>query len=83
MSKDDNLDIAKKLYTATLEQLLARIKSGEATAAELNVALQACVRAGVNMQAKKGNALGQLAGELGGTLPFPIAGEKDEDGLLQ
>lgn len=70
MSQSDNEALAKLLLNKTLEALLARVKSGEATAAELNVALQAVKAMGIEMIPKKGNAAGKLAGALTDTLPF-------------
>jgi len=55
---------------ATLNALLARVRSGEATAAELTAALKACQQNGVQGSPAAGGPLAQLGEALTDSLPF-------------
>lgn len=50
----------KTLHSQLAETLLAKIKSGEATAADLNVARQLLKDNGIDAVSKKGTPLGNL-----------------------
>lgn len=70
----DPKELGKLLLTENLKALLRRIRSGEATAADMNVARAACKDLGVEMLPTPGNPLGQLQQAVTHNLPFPEAG---------
>jgi len=53
--------VLKKLHGSLADQLLAKVKSGEATASEHNVARQFLKDNGIEAIAKPTNGLGELA----------------------
>jgi hypothetical protein len=53
--------VLKELFTATLEALLDKIKSGDATAQDLNVARQMLKDNGISSHAQATPKLGSLA----------------------
>jgi hypothetical protein len=61
----------ERLHTAMANMLLARIESGEATAADLSVARQFLKDNGIDMMAKQGTPMLKLAE----VLPFDAAGD--------
>ena len=77
MSKDKTLN---EMHTALAKALLAKVKSGEATAAELSVARQMLKDNNITALTKPGTPLGSLTDEMGNygdedgdtpSLPFP------------
>lgn len=69
-SEDPLLDTAGALLTDTLQALSKKIKSGEATAADMAVALNACKALGIERLAKPGGKTMKAAGTLLENLPF-------------
>lgn len=67
-------ELERALYTATLQELLSRIKAGEATAADLSVARAICQNAGVSQVPTATNELGRLGAAITDSLPFPTSG---------
>lgn len=67
---DTRKSVAEALMDATLAALLARVQSGEATAAEMMAALKACSQNGVQVIPTGDNPLGQLGKALTDSLPF-------------
>lgn len=75
MATDSRLEeLGKLLLEETLNALLKRVRSGEATAADLNVARAAVKDLNIQMLPTEGNAAGQLARAVTDNLPFPDAG---------
>lgn len=70
MSDPSDTDLGKALLTESLKLLLKRVKDGDATAAELNVAMQAVARMGIEMRPTVSNPMGQLSKALTDKLPF-------------
>ena len=68
-------DLLSTLHETLGSELLTRIKSGEATAAELNVARQFLKDNGIDGVPTNSNALGQLKG----TLPIFDDGVDESD----
>ena len=66
----DNEALGKEILTATLLLLLKRVRAGEATAAEMNVAMQTVKAMGIEMIPTKSNAAGKLRQALTDRLPF-------------
>lgn len=62
--------LAEALMDATLVALLTRVRSGDATAADLTAALKACQQNGVQQIPTANNPMGQLGKALTDTLPF-------------
>lgn len=75
MSSNDTFKTLAKVLDSTAELLLARIESGEATAADLNVARQLLKDNGINAIPTKDNGIGKLAD----ALPFQSSEEIAED----
>lgn len=71
----DTYDTVKLLLDALADDLLSKIKSGDATAADLNVARQLLKDNGINCIPTKNNGIGKLAE----ALPFQSAEEIAED----
>lgn len=69
--------ILDSLHTGLAEELLDRIRSGEATASDLNVARQFLKDNGIDSIPKKGSPLDNLAS----SLPFTEA--EDEEAAAQ
>jgi hypothetical protein len=70
--KNDNLNqMLEELHRDTITELLARIRSGEATAADFNVARQLLRDNGISAVAKPGSPLDSLTKEL------PFQAEED------
>ena len=61
---DKNTELLEVLFTDTIEALLARVRSGEATASDLNVARQLLKDNGIEAIATPTNPLGSLAASL-------------------
>ena len=72
MSKADN-ETLNALHGLLAAELMRKIRSGEATAAELNVARQMLKDNGIESRATPANPLGQLNSVVSG-LPFPDIG---------
>lgn len=72
MSKADN-EVLNTLHGLLAAELLRKIRSGEATAAELNVARQMLKDNNIQAIVTPTNPLGQLAAVTEG-LPFPDTG---------
>jgi len=70
--------ILASLHTALAEELLDRVNSGQATAADLGVVRQFLKDNGIDGVPKKGNPLDNLAQ----TLPFTKEGDDEEAGYL-
>ncbi len=70
------LDHMDDLFTATYEALLQKIKSGEASAAELQVAVKLLKDNGIQAEADGENGLRELLGAL------PTFEDADEDDPL-
>jgi hypothetical protein len=66
MTDDLDKQLAKELYTLTLKDLIRRIREGEATAADLNVARAICKDADIQSLPTPGSVMADLAA----TLPF-------------
>lgn len=66
-------ELLKKLHTGMCETLLARIESGEATAADLGVARQFLKDNGIDASANKSEPLANLAR----SLPFDPSIDKE------
>ena len=76
-SKTASNEALQELHNDLAKSLSKKIKTGEATAAELSVARQFLKDNGIDAIPRKANPLGQLAD----SLPFPDAdGVMDEDG---
>lgn len=75
MSGLSRKQLAEQLLTAAYEQLLVKIQSGEASAADFQQAMNYASRAGVEMLATDNNAAGGLGKALTDKLPF--AGQQD------
>jgi hypothetical protein len=71
----DTRDILADILDESARLLLNRIKAGEATAADLNVARQLLKDNGINAIPTKDNGLGQLARQL----PFQSSTEIADD----
>lgn len=69
--------LLRSLHAVLTEELLARIKSGEATASDLSVARQFLKDNGIDSVPKKGSPLDQLAG----SLPFTENEEEEAASL--
>lgn len=60
----DNRDLLEQLFTASIEQLLERVKNGEATAADLGVARQMLKDNGIEALATGDNELSKLKDQM-------------------
>lgn len=60
----DTLSLMQQLHEALVEQILAKVKSGEATAADFNVARQLLKDHGVNADPKRNPGLRELTESL-------------------
>lgn len=65
--RNDNRPLEEQMHEALARDLLRRVTSGEATAAELNVARQFLKDNNIDGTPKKGNPLDSLVNNL----PFP------------
>lgn len=71
MSEDINLELGKELLTLTLKDLVRRIRAGEATAADLNVARSLCRDLNIQAVATPGSPAASLAASLPFAGGFP------------
>lgn len=69
-------ELLEALHGALTEDLLSRIRKGEATSADLSVARQLLKDNGVDAIATEGSGIGDLAKKL----PFTETTNPDEDG---
>ena len=69
----DRNDLLESLFDKTIEALLDRVKSGEASASELNVARQMLKDNGIEAIATPSNPLGSLASQL------PVFSDDEKD----
>jgi len=74
-TKKGTLDLLAEVLDGSTRLLLERIKSGEATAADLNVARQLLKDNGINAIPTRDNGIGRLAQEL----PFQSSAEIADD----
>lgn len=63
-------DILEQLHGEVARQLLVRIQSGEAKAADFGQAINFLKNNGIDAEATEGSALGELSGKLAEVLPF-------------
>ena len=73
-------ELFPQLHAALAEELLARVKSGTATASDLSVVRQFLKDNGVDSVPKKGSPLDQLSNSA--NLPFTQEDEGDTAGYL-
>ncbi len=66
----DTKDILEQLHGEVAKQLLKRIQSGEAKAADFGQAIAFLKNNGIDAEATEGSALGELGGKLAEVLPF-------------
>jgi len=66
----DTKTILEQLHSEVAKQLLQRIQSGEAKAADFGQAINFLKNNGIDAEATEGSPLGELSGKLADILPF-------------